>query len=212
MDWMEELDNGLTGRGILFVISSVSGGGKTTVIKRLMEKIGGLHLVVSHTTRKPREGEQDGREYLFVSREVFKKIIKQDGFLEWANVYDHYYGTSKKAVADALSGKVDAILDIDVQGAIQVRDRRPDSIHIFIVPPGGEEQERRLRERATETNDELTRRLEAAREELALVPEYDYAVLNDDIETTVDTVASIVISQRCRPGKIRNQVEGETSV
>jgi guanylate kinase len=214
MHWMQKLDNGRTGKGILFVISSVSGGGKTTVINRLLENLDGLQLVVSHTTREPRKGECEGKEYFFVSRADFEKIIEKDGFLEWASVYDHYYGTSKQAVDRVLSASIDAILDIDVQGAMQVREKQPDSVLIFIVPPGGEEQERRLRGRGTETNEELLRRLEAAGEELALVREYDYAVLNDEIESTVNTVKSIIVSQRCRPGKDRdgNSMEGETIV
>jgi guanylate kinase len=201
LDWTSNLDNGQTGRGILFVISSVSGGGKTTVINHLMEELEGLHLAVSHTTRSPRADESDGKEYYFVSRDTFETIIEQNGFLEWAEVYGHYYGTSKRAVDDLLSDTCDVILDIDVQGAMQIREKLPDSILVFVVPPSWEEQERRLIERGTETDDQLRRRLEAAKEELALVQEYDYAVRNDKLELTVNTVKSIIISQRCRPGK-----------
>lgn len=200
MDWIERLDNGNTGKGILFVISSVSGGGKTTVINRLLKRIDGLGVVVSHTTRDPRKNEVNGREYFFVTRCVFEKMIEEGRFLEWANVYGHYYGTSKRSVEEVSNGSRDAVLDIDVQGAMQVRSERPDAVLIFIVPPGQQEQERRLRGRGTETDSQVQRRLEAAREELALIPEYDYAVRNDDIESAVNAVKAIIISQRCRPG------------
>lgn len=202
MDWMQNLDNGRTGKRIIFVISSVSGGGKTTVVNRLLEDVDGLRLSVSHTTRRPRKSETDGREYHFVSRGVFEKMIEKDGFLEWASVYDHYYGTSRQAVKDALSDGDDVVLDIDVQGAMQIREERPDAVLIFIIPPDGREQERRLRDRGTETDDQVHRRLQAAIDELALVPEYDYAVVNDEVESAVDAVTSIIVSQRCRPRKV----------
>lgn len=212
LDGMKRLDNGRTGKGIIFVFSSVSGGGKTTLINRLLEEIDGLRLAVSHTTRKPRKGECDGKEYHFVPGSEFERMIAQDDFVEYALVYDHYYGTSKQAVDDVLSDSSDAILDIDVQGAMQVREKRPESILVFIVPPSGEEQERRLKGRGTETEEQLRRRLAASREELALLPQYDYAVWNDELESTVNTVKSIIISQRCRPGILseERQKEGES--
>lgn len=201
MEWVDKLDNGKTGRGILFVISSVSGGGKTTVINRLLKGVDSLGMTISHTTRDPRKGEVDGKNYYFVSHDVFENMIRQDAFLEWANVYDHCYGTSRQAVDAVLSDERDAVLDIDVQGALQIKVRRPDAVLIFLVPPSMQEQERRLRVRGTESDDEVARRLEAAREELALVPEYDYAVRNDEIDSTVNTVKSIIVSLRCRTGR-----------
>jgi guanylate kinase len=199
MDLMLNLDNGRTGKGILFVVSSVSGGGKTTVINRLLQNIQGLKLAVSHTTREPRKGEQDGVQYYYVSRESFENMIDEGSFLEWAEVYGHYYGTSKQSVDGLISESCDVILDIDVQGAIQIRERRSDAVLIFIVPPSEEEQSRRLEKRGTETVNQIRDRLNAARQELALVSEYDYAVRNDEIEETVSTLKSIVLSVRCRP-------------
>jgi guanylate kinase len=199
MDWLKAINNGRIGKGILFVISSVSGGGKTTVISRLMEDLTGLSLAVSHTTREPRENEREGIEYFFVTREYFERMIEKEDFLEWADVYGHLYGTSKKAVDKLLTETCDVILDIDVQGAMQIKEKRPEAVLIFIAPPDEREQARRLITRGTETEEELRKRLEAAREELALAPEYDYAVRNDQIEETVQTVKAIIVAERCRP-------------
>jgi guanylate kinase len=202
MEWIKNLDNVHSGKGILFVISSVSGGGKTTVIQHLVASQPCLCVSLSHTTRNPRKGEKDGVEYFFVSRDTFERMIREDQFLEWAEVYGHYYGTSKAAVEEAVSGGCDAILDIDVQGALQVRERRPDAVLIFLLPPSMEEQGKRLAKRGTEAPDQLEKRLEAATGELASVFEYDYAVLNDEIGEAVDGVRSIVVSERCRIGRI----------
>lgn len=196
---MQSIDNGRSGKGVLFVVSSVSGGGKTTIINRLLECLQDLRLAVSHTTREPRDGERDGIQYFYVSRDRFDSMIEGNSFLEWAEVYGHYYGTSIESVEKLVSEGCDVILDIDVQGAMQIKDKRSDAVLIFIVPPSGEEQARRLQNRGTETADQLRKRLDAAREELALVYEYDYAVRNDDVEETVSTVKSIIVSERCRP-------------
>ncbi|UCG38544.1 MAG: guanylate kinase [bacterium] len=200
MTWMERIDNGKSGRGILFVISSVSGGGKTTLIKDLMTRVGDLHLSVSHTTRSPRDSEVDGRDYHFVTREEFETLVQEKLFLEWAEVYGELYGTSKSEVEGTSGRGEDVILDIDVQGAMQVRRQRPDAVLVFILPPSEIEQARRLDMRGTETEEERARRLKAAREELAYIPDYDYAVRNDILEEAVQTVRSIVVAARCRPG------------
>ena len=202
MDWMAKISDGQTGKGILFVISSVSGGGKTTVIKSLVASQLRLRVSLSHTTRDPRKGEKDGVEYFFVSRDTFERMIRENEFLEWAEVYGQYYGTSKTAIDGAVSEGCDLILDIDVQGALQVRERRPDAVLIFLLPPSMEEQGKRLAKRGTEAPDQLEKRLEAASGELASVFEYDYAVLNDEIGEAVVRVKSIVISERCRIGRI----------
>ena len=202
MDWINTIDNGLVGRKILFVISSVSGGGKTTVINRLMDRLPGLRVSLSHTTRKPRPGEREGEDYFFVSRGEFAKMIEKEEFLEWAEVYGHLYGTSKAAVDASVSGENDAILDIDVQGARHVREKRPDAVLVFLVPPSMEEQGKRLEKRGTEDSNQLLKRLEAAREELATLFEYDYAVLNDEVGEAVKAVKSIILSERCRTGRI----------
>jgi len=195
---LTSIDNGLSGKGLLFVISSVSGGGKTTVIKGLMETFKDLRLSVSHTTREPRPGELEGRDYHFVDEARFKKMVKKGLFLEWAQVYGQFYGTSRDTVDSMTADGLDVLLDIDVQGAMQVKENENEGILIFIVAPGEDEQERRLRGRGTESDHELTLRLEAARRELAFINEYHYSVLNDDIKDAVETVGAIIKAERCR--------------
>ena len=195
---LSSTDNGLTGKGLLFVISSVSGGGKTTVIRGLMELMDDLELSVSHTTREPRPGELDGIDYTFIDDREFESMIDEGLFLEWALVYGHYYGTSRSTVEAITDNGRDAVLDIDVQGGMQVKNKRKDAIMIFIVAPGEEEQERRLRSRGTESDHEVSMRLEAARRELAFINEYHYSVLNDKVRDAVDAVSSIIRAERCR--------------
>jgi guanylate kinase len=194
----ETAENGTGGKGILFVISSTSGGGKTTLVKRLLESLPDLVLSVSHTTRAPREGEIDGSDYHFVDRGDFEQIMESNGFLEWAEVYGEYYGTSLAAVKGVAEQGRDAVLDIDVQGGRQVRERVSGAVLIFIIPPEEDELIRRLRNRGTETPNQLEKRLSAAREELALIPFYDYAVRNDDLEEAAEAIRSIIIAERCR--------------
>ena len=186
--------------GNLFVISSVSGGGKTTVINHLMDLMPDVQLAVSHTTREARPGESDGKDYFFTSRERFRSMIEEDHFLEWAEVYGKFYGTSADAVESVSQSGFDAILDIDVQGAMQVREKRPDAVLIFIIPPSEEEQERRLRGRGTESEEDVGRRLEAARQELAFADDYDYCVVNDKLAEAVESVRTIIQDHRRRNG------------
>jgi guanylate kinase len=188
--------------GNLFVISSVSGGGKTTVINHLMDLMPDVQLAVSHTTREARPGESDGKDYLFTSRERFRAMVEEDRFLEWAEVYGKFYGTSADAVESVSQSGFDAILDIDVQGAMQVREKRPDAVLIFIVPPSEEEQERRLRGRGTESEEDVGRRLEAARQELAFADDYDYCVVNDKLAEAVESVRTIIQEHRRRNGTV----------
>jgi len=195
---LTSIDNGKSGKGLLFVISSVSGGGKTTVIGKLMEKLGDLRMSVSHTTREPRPGEVEGRDYYFIAEDRFQTMVEEERFLEWAQVYGQSYGTSKDMVDSTTGEGLDVVLDIDVQGGMQVKEKRKDAILIFIVAPGEGEQERRLRNRGTENDHEVSMRLEAARRELAFVNEYHYCVLNDKIRDAVDAVISIIRAERCR--------------
>jgi guanylate kinase len=196
IDIMSEAKNNCSGVGNLFVISSVSGGGKTTVISHLMDLMPDVQLTVSHTTRQARPGESDGKDYFFTSRERFRSMIEEDHFLEWAEVYGKFYGTSADAVESVSQSGFDAILDIDVQGAMQVREKRPDAVLIFIVPPSEEEQERRLRGRGTESEEDVGRRLEAARQELAFADDYDYCVVNDKLAEAVESVRTIIQDHR----------------
>ncbi|MDW7773370.1 MAG: guanylate kinase [Desulfobulbaceae bacterium] len=186
-------------RGILFVLSSPSGGGKTTILKQVMSGLPGLIFSVSHTTRQPRPGEQDGRDYHFVSPEAFQAIraAEPSGFLEWAEVHGNLYGTSREEVAGRLAAGNDVILDIDVQGALQVQ-QSTTPVSVFIAPPSLTELEARLRKRGTESEREIRVRLENAGKELSFSSKYEYLIINDQLEEAVDVLRSIIIAERCR--------------
>lgn len=191
--------------GILLVISSPSGGGKTTILKKVMAGLPGLAFSVSHTTRKPRAGEEDGRDYHFVSPESFREIASRDpsGFLEWAEVHGNLYGTGRDEVERQLQAGNDIILDIDVQGAMQVRAAAAPVL-VFIAPPSLAELEHRLRKRATDSDETIALRLENARTELGCIDTYDYLVINDRLEEAVESLRSIIIAERCRRRRSRN--------
>ena len=185
--------------GILFVMSAPSGGGKTTILKKVMADLPGLVFSVSHTTRAARPGEKDGRDYHFVSPETFLDIRskKASGFLEWAEVHGNLYGTSRTEVENHLRAGLDVILDIDVQGALQMQESS-DPVSVFIAPPSIEELEFRLRRRGTENKRDLEVRLENAQQELSFVERYDYLVINDKLQEAVEGLRSIIIAERCR--------------
>ncbi|MCK6681905.1 MAG: guanylate kinase [Thermoanaerobaculia bacterium] len=182
----------------LFVISAPSGTGKSTLIQSVLATLSGRldvpHFSVSHTTRAPRTGEVDGREYHFVSRESFIDMRAREGFLEWAEVHGNLYGTAAQEVEPRLQAGRDVLLDIDTQGAAQVTARRPDAVTIFIYPPSREILERRLRERGTESEETVQRRLANARRELHDSRNYQYAIINDDLERATDELRSIFLS------------------
>lgn len=184
---------------ILFVLSAPSGGGKSTILKRVMADLPGLVFSVSHTTRQPRPGEKNGQDYHFVDRDSFRKIQQQQppGFLEWAEVHGNLYGTSRKEVDNHLQIGNDVILDIDVQGAMQVMDAA-DPVTIFISPPSLEELEARLRRRGTESEEDLGLRLENATKELGFKERYTYLVINDKLQEAVESLRAIIIAERCR--------------
>lgn len=185
--------------GLLVVISAPSGSGKTTILKGLLATLPNLVFSVSHTTRAPRPGEVDGLHYHFVSPEYFVSLRdrKPSGFLEWAEVHGNLYGTSLDEVRGRQQEGLDVLLDIDVQGAIQVR-QQVEAITVFIVPPSLAELERRLRGRGTEREESLLLRLENARREIAHAREYDYLIINDQVERAVDNLRSIIIAERSR--------------
>lgn len=198
-------------RADLFIVSSASGAGKTTLIRRVLADPrmppGSLHFSVSHTTREPRFGEADGREYHFVSHAAFRALVEADGFLEWATVHGHEYGTSRLEVEPRLSEGVDVLLDIDVQGARQVRSRIPDVVKIFVFPPSRAVLEARLRDRASDAPSEVARRLAAAAAEMAEFGEYDYAIINDDLETAAEELRSIIVARRAGRSRQRERLE-----
>ncbi len=185
--------------GILLVISAPSGCGKTTILKQLMEKVSGLAFSVSHTTRQPRADEVNGVDYHFVSQEEFLALRDQQpsGFLEWAEVHGNFYGTARQEVAVLLSAGKDVVLDIDIQGAEQVKNNA-DPVTVFINPPTLEELERRLRGRGTESEKSLTVRLANAEKEMAAAKNYRYLIINDELEQAVRDLQAIISAERRR--------------
>lgn len=185
--------------GILFVVSAPSGTGKTTLLGKVMSRLENVTFSVSHTTRAPRPGEQDGREYYFVDHTTFEKMIADGEFLEYAEVHDNYYGTSLSGVSRQLAAGVDVILDIDVQGAAIVRDKgEMTAAHIFIAPPSIEALEARLRGRDTETSESLATRLANSRIELKAMDQYDFLVVNDELSEAAELLYSIILAERAR--------------
>ena len=186
--------------GILFIISAPSGSGKSTLVDQLRRLVEGLDFSVSYTTRAPRGSETDGREYRFVTRKRFEEMIADDAFLEWADVFGNYYGTARSALALAAEHHRDLLLDIDVQGAMQVIQRMPEATSIFIMPPSPAVLETRLRNRsiAEHMTDEavIQRRLQQARGELESLGHYRYAIVNDVLDTAVAELRSVVLSAR----------------
>jgi guanylate kinase len=184
---------------ILFVLSAPSGGGKTTILKKVMAGLPGLVFSVSHTTRPPRPGEVDGRDYHFVSQQEFQAMRggTPSGFLEWAEVHGNLYGTDRAEVERQLQAGLDVILDIDVQGALQVQ-RAAAPVMIFIAPPSLAELEARLRRRGTESEDTIRLRLDNARKELERIDRYEYLIINDRLEIAIDSLRSIIVAERCR--------------
>jgi guanylate kinase len=182
--------------GFPLVVAAPSGTGKTTVCRALVERDAGLVFSVSHTTRARRPGEQDGRDYHFVSESEFRRMIEAGEFLEWAVYNEHHYGTSFAAIATPLAAGRDVVLEIEVQGARQVRTRRPDARLVFLLPPSWAALELRLRGRGTDSPEEIARRLRVAQGELAAAGEFDYGVVNDDLERCVGELLSIVAAER----------------
>lgn len=185
--------------GKLFVVTAPSGAGKTSLINALLKEDPRLKLSVSYTTRPPRPGEQDGREYHFVDDATFLAMRSRDEFLESAEVHGYRYGTSRKVISEALAKGEDLILEIDWQGAAQVRRLYPGCVGIFIHPPSIEELERRMRARAQDADAVIRRRLENAREELAHAGEFEYAIINKDFETAKQALADIIRKERTHP-------------
>jgi len=184
-------------KGLLFVVSGPSGAGKGTICKKLLRKID-IDLSVSMTTRKPRRGEIDGKNYYFVSTEEFLDVLKNDGFLEHANVYGNHYGTPKKVVLEKLDQGRDVVLEIDIQGALRIRESYPKGIFIFILPPSMAELRKRITGRGSETEDDINLRLGETLKEVSYIDKYDYCVINGEIDEAVSRVAAIIIAEHSR--------------
>ncbi|WP_417358428.1 guanylate kinase [Gallaecimonas pentaromativorans] len=199
-------------RGNLFIVSAPSGAGKSSLIKALLERHSldnSMAVSVSHTTRATRPGEQNGVHYHFVSVDDFKALINQDAFFEWAEVFGNFYGTSRLAVEQQLENGIDVFLDIDWQGARQVREMMPEAIGIFILPPSREELERRLVGRGQDSSETIAKRMNEAVSEMSHFDEYDYLLINDDFETTLDRFRSVVLAAR---QSLDNQRQANTTL
>ena len=184
--------------GTLYIISAPSGAGKTSLITKLLETLDDAEMAVSHTTRKPREGEVNGKHYHFIDADTFLDGVHNGDFLEHANVFGNHYGTAKKSVDDILEKGVDVILEIDWQGAKQVRSLMPDALSIFILPPSKQELERRLRGRGTDSDEVIAKRLGQSCDDIKHYVDFDYVVINDDFDESVNTLKSIFIANRAR--------------
>ena len=197
----------MSNRGHLFVVSAPSGTGKTTVVERVAQIVTDLALSRSYTSRAAREGELNGVDYNFVTRSRFEQMIAADEFLEWADVFGNLFGTCAVDTERDLAAGKDVVLVIDVQGARQVRQRYPGMIGVFVMPPSFEVLEQRLRGRSKDAEDVMQRRLRTARKEVAAFSEYDYVVVNDELEACVDRVRSIILAERARLRSARRAVE-----
>jgi guanylate kinase len=195
-------------RGLLFIVSAPSGTGKTTLVERLVTQVTDLRMSRSFTSRPPRAGEADGVDYTFIDRARFETMIDKGEFLEWADVFGNYYGTSGAATEDVLARGEDLVLVIDVQGARQVRERGVDNVGIFVLPPSFAVLEERLRLRSKDTEAQMRRRLDVARQEVDAVRDYDYVVVNDEIEAAVGRLDAIVTAERARFARMRATAQG----
>jgi len=188
------LSNGIF-LGQLFIISAPSGAGKTSVVKRLIQDLDNLRVSISHTTRDKRPGEIEGEDYFFVSVEQFRTLLAHDGFIEHAQVFDNFYGTSRSHLEHLLRQGIDVILEIDWQGAQQVRKALPESYSIFILPPSRGILEQRLQDRGQDSDEVIARRMKSAVSEMSHYDEYDFIVVNDDLEQTIKTATRLIINR-----------------
>ncbi len=203
-------------KGILIIVSGFSGAGKGTLVKKLIEEYDGYALSISATTRQPRPGEEDGREYFFLQKEQFERKIAENGLIEYACYCDNYYGTPREYVERQLADGKDVILEIEIQGALKVREQYDDALLLFVMPPSAEELRRRLVGRGTETEEVIGKRMQRAAEEAEGIEEYDYIVVNDDLDTCVRQLHEIITAAHNTPDRnkefienIRTELEGE---
>jgi len=194
-------------RGLLFIVSAPSGAGKTTLVERLVEQVPDLKLSRSYTSRPARDGETDGVDYNFVTRERFETMVTAGGFLEWADVFGNLYGTAAADTEGILAAGCDLVLVIDVQGARKVRRRGFETTAVFVMPPSFDALERRLRGRSKDSEAAIQRRLQVAREEVSSFAEYDYVVVNDELPAAVDRLRGIIVAKRSELERMRRQAE-----
>ncbi|WAW14239.1 guanylate kinase [Peptostreptococcus equinus] len=193
-------------RGLLLVVSGPSGAGKGTVCKKVIENNDNIMLSVSATTRQPRTGEVEGISYYYKTKEQFEHMIENGQLLEYARVYDNYYGTPKQEIYDQLENGTDIILEIEMQGAMQVKKKFPQAVFIFILPPSLNELKNRIVGRGTETIDQIEKRMSSAFGEIKLIKDYDYFIFNDSIEKSADQVMSIVNAERSKVIRYKEEI------
>ena len=194
-------------RGLLFIVSAPSGTGKTTLVERLSQDVPHLHMSRSYTSRAARHGERNGVDYNFISRERFEEMARDGEFLEWADVFGNYYGTCAADTEACLARGEDVVLVIDVKGARQVRSRGIETVGIFVLPPSSDVLEQRLRGRSKDTEEQIRRRLDVARQEVAEYAQYEYVVINDEVDRAVDRLRAIVVAERSRIRPMRAAAE-----
>jgi len=195
------------GRGLLFIVSAPSGTGKTTLVERLVQRVPGLQMSRSYTSRQARVGERDSVDYNFISRDRFDAMVREGAFLEWADVFGNCYGTSAADTDALLAAGKDVVLVIDVQGARQVRSRGIETVGVFVLPPSAAVLEQRLRGRSKDSEDQIRKRLEVACREVSDFAQYEYVVVNDELDTAVSRLEAIVLAERARVKVMRHQTE-----
>ena len=196
----------LNRKGLLLVVSGPSGAGKGTICKALLNKNDQIKLSVSATTRKPRNGEVHGVNYFFIEKEEFIKMIENGEFLEYAQIYDNFYGTPKAAIIECLEKGQDVILEIEMQGARQIKEVYPEGVFIFVLPPSLEELKSRIVGRGTETQEEIEKRFSCAFEEINQIVNYDYFIVNEDIEKSVSDVEAIICAEKNKVTRYKNNI------
>jgi len=193
-------------RGLLIIISGPSGAGKGTICKSFMDRNKDVSVSVSATTRAPRKGEVEGVNYHFMSKEKFEEKIKSNDFLEYANVYDNYYGTPKSNVEEILESGRNVILEIDIQGALKVKENTEEGVFIFILPPSMQELKDRIIKRGSETKESLMKRFKSAYKEINFISKYNYAVVNDKVDIAVEKLEAIISAEKCRVDRIKDSI------
>ncbi len=193
--------------GVLIVLSAPSGCGKGTILNSVLEQNDNLFYSISATTRKPREGEEDGKHYHFVSKDEFRQLIDRDDVLEYTVYCDNYYGTPRKAVEEQLAKGRDVILEIEVDGAMQIKSSYPNAMFVFILPPSVAELRRRLGKRGTESEEIIDGRLKEAVNEIAMAYKYDYIIVNDELQTAIDTLNSVIKGEKHTVSRMINKID-----